>query len=383
MSWQDYKFLESASNVRTFLTKALDREPNTSVATEIATCLRQGRMFFEAAKDAPLDIRPLLVQYGVIAMGKALASARTLTAMNTFTQSHGLSDTSPYNASLEGLSLAVGGSGSFHEFNNAARLLDVFRHYGPKNEQRRVFLEYAASSHFVGKAFTFHDLFSRLPNQQTLYLDTFSRAGNCLDTHIYSESDGTAPLTVTIREKSEVDLQRVQTIVAKLRSEFPFLQHWALHEIEANYGELKLKFLNLDRASAPDATRVHVGPRNFFEEEIPPLPCTPTPLDKMPLPIQGSLFDGGNGIGAIQALHGINCSLYAVIYMATFMLGSLVRYRPQTWIHALTSKITNDRALDDHSVALVEAFLDDVLSKFPVIIMQGVTIRRENIMPAS
>ncbi len=56
MTWQAHKFLESASNVKVALREVLDRQPNTSLATEIATCLKQERMFFDAAKDAPLDM---------------------------------------------------------------------------------------------------------------------------------------------------------------------------------------------------------------------------------------------------------------------------------------------------------------------------------------
>lgn len=383
MSWQDYKFLESASNVKAALTKALDRQPSAGLATEVATCLRQGRMFFESAKDAPLDIRPLLVQYGVIAMGKALAASRTLKPMNTFTQSHGLSDTSEYNANLEELRLTVLGAGSFHEFNDAARVLDVFRHYGPKHDYRKVFVEYAPSSEFAGKSFSFHDLFSRLPEQMALYASTFDQPSNCLDTHIYADNDGTAALTVKILNQPVVDLAMVQATVAKLRVDYPLLEHWALYEATGDYGELSLKFLNLDRNVAPDTTRIDIGPRDFLNDPISELPAPPIAVDRMPLPIYGSLFVGGNGVGCIRTLDGINTSLYAIVYMATFMLGSLVRYRPQTWVHALTSKVTRDRASDDHSVALVEAFLDHVLDRFPVATMQGITTRRENIMPTA
>jgi hypothetical protein len=67
------------------------------------------------------------------------------------------------------------------------------------------------------------------------------------------------------------------------------------------------------------------------------------------------------------------------MYMATFMLGSLVRYRPETWVHALAGRVTGDRPLDDQAVALVEEFLAFMLSYVPSVAVNAITTRREDV----
>jgi hypothetical protein len=53
------KFLESTDNVRPLIKKLTGREPSAAIARDITACLQQGRLFYEAAADAPLEIRPL------------------------------------------------------------------------------------------------------------------------------------------------------------------------------------------------------------------------------------------------------------------------------------------------------------------------------------
>jgi hypothetical protein len=52
-------------------------------------------------------------------------------------------------------------------------------------------------------------------------------------------------------------------------------------------------------------------------------------------------------------------------YLGTYLLGSLVRYRPQTWIHALYGTETPNRPRDDAIRALIESFLDVASRRVP------------------
>lgn len=66
--WCDIKFLESATDVRKLLGNSRGRLPSASIAREIAVCIQQGRLFFEAAALAPIQIKPLQIYYGVVAL---------------------------------------------------------------------------------------------------------------------------------------------------------------------------------------------------------------------------------------------------------------------------------------------------------------------------
>lgn len=88
----DLKFLESTTNLRPLVKKAFGREPNAKVARDIAVSIQQGRLFFEQAEASPVEIKPLLVYYGVLSFARALTAAVKNKELSTLEQSHGLKD---------------------------------------------------------------------------------------------------------------------------------------------------------------------------------------------------------------------------------------------------------------------------------------------------
>jgi hypothetical protein len=58
-------------------------------------------------------------------------------------------------------------------------------------------------------------------------------------------------------------------------------------------------------------------------------------------------------------------SEFSLHYMALFLLSSLVRYRPQTWMHAISRSVVADMPADDQSLSLIERFLDINSSEIP------------------
>ena len=44
--------------------------------------------------------------------------------------------------------------------------------------------------------------------------------------------------------------------------------------------------------------------------------------------------------------------------MALFLLSTLVRYRPQSWTHAISRSAISEQPADDKALSLVERFLD-------------------------
>ncbi len=85
----EIQFLESIDNLKRNAAQSQGWTPNTEQATSIAACLRQGRLFYDAAKSAPLDIRPLELHYGSAAYAKALVLSINRSRFNALTQSHG------------------------------------------------------------------------------------------------------------------------------------------------------------------------------------------------------------------------------------------------------------------------------------------------------
>lgn len=112
------QFLESAVNVRSVVQQATGRAPNARKARDIATFVQQGRMFFEAADEAAIEIRPLILYYGMMAFAKAIIIARTPANIEALPQRHGLSDTSEQTSLLKDLSLRIEQGGTFQQFND-------------------------------------------------------------------------------------------------------------------------------------------------------------------------------------------------------------------------------------------------------------------------
>jgi hypothetical protein len=68
---------------------------------------------------------------------------------------------------------------------------------------------------------------------------------------------------------------------------------------------------------------------------------------------------------AIEAYEGVTLSEYSLQFLGSFLLGSLVRYKPQIWQHAISRSSSSQWPPDDRCLALVERFLDLVLGNFP------------------
>ena len=116
--WYRCKFLESSENLKPLVKTRFGREPSTFLAREIIACLQEGRLFYEAAVSAPLEIRPLQQFYGMLGFSKALIVASQLRPLSTFRRAHGLKDISGGGARIADTRLQIQGVGTFQEFND-------------------------------------------------------------------------------------------------------------------------------------------------------------------------------------------------------------------------------------------------------------------------
>ena len=87
VNWNKLKFLESTTNLKAVIKQSTGRSPSTEIARDIAACLQQGRIFFEIASAAPLQVQPLQLYYGVVGFAKAIILARNVQSIATVAQS--------------------------------------------------------------------------------------------------------------------------------------------------------------------------------------------------------------------------------------------------------------------------------------------------------
>src|SRR5262249_27147509 len=177
--WYEIKFLESADNLKAIVQASVGRAPSTGVANEIAVCIQQGRLFFEAASDAPPQIQPLLVFYGVAGFAKAIVLARKVARLCTLVQSHGLTDKSQQNITLDGLELKFEKNGTFQHFNDAIGPLGRIRYYD-KFMPKWLSHGFDTASGLEERTINITDILSRIPKLQRVYERTFQKPANTI-----------------------------------------------------------------------------------------------------------------------------------------------------------------------------------------------------------
>lgn len=177
--WYDIKFMESATNVRELLGNSMGRTPSASIAREIAVCIQQGRLFFEAASVAPIQIKPLQIYYGVVAFAQAVIVARHNHSLSTLVRAHGLTDTTSLDAGVEGLVLRVENNGTYQEFNDAVAPLGRIWYFDssmPKWHEK----PFDPVAGLSGLQITITDILARAPELAEKFAQTFGSSGKTL-----------------------------------------------------------------------------------------------------------------------------------------------------------------------------------------------------------
>jgi hypothetical protein len=161
------RFLESAANVKRVLKGAMGREPSTRLSLDVAVCLQQGRLFYEAAEVSAPEIRPLLIFYGMLNFAKALAIGRTGTMLEQLDRGHGLKDRSSNSDVLENLTVEVTGQGTFQQFNDTIRESDSVR-FESLGEYVRRYIPSSPSASLQNKKVNLKAILGRIPGSLTM-----------------------------------------------------------------------------------------------------------------------------------------------------------------------------------------------------------------------
>ena len=119
-----------------------------------------------------MEIRPLLLYYGMTAYAKAVVVGRNLRALATLSQSHGLHDVSAHDARLAELRVKVQGDGLFHALNDTVRNSEGIRYFEGSMHCRHS-IPTARSADLNDMTLSLKDILARTIRLETLYQDTF------------------------------------------------------------------------------------------------------------------------------------------------------------------------------------------------------------------
>jgi hypothetical protein len=362
--WHKCRFLESADNLKRLTKVRTGRSISSAIAREIVACVQQGRLFYEAAASAPLEIRPLQQFYGMIGFAKALVASHRMASLSTLCAAHGLSDISASNSRIPELTVRLGSAGTFQEFNDVVAELNRLCCYGGDAMEPYVIRLPTAKSHtLLGLQLTLRDLLSRIPDMESLYEMTFEAAPDLKKVGVFHDSINPSAWEVTVQGGPPIsDREAAREVVRECRHTVPFLQSWRLKYAARSYGETLLTFMNVEATGIDDLSEEWLPQHDgYFEATEPDRPDARFPVENRFNPLAG----GYSGlVYAITPVATAYLSEYSLHYLALFLLSSLVRYRPQVWAHAISRSATAQQPAGDEALSLVERFLE--LNRFAI-----------------
>lgn len=356
--WHLLQFLESSENLRKTIARHHGWRPSDARAREIAACLRQGRLFYETGATSPTDISPLQLFYGMVAFAKALTLVCDRTkGLSALVHGHGIQDDSAANSRLEELAASIDERGTLSEFNNVVAGRNRLCYFDEENHPRSIIIPCSDSAAISGLRFTFKDILSRVPGVEGLYTATTGESANTSPVAIQAPNIPENKWSIRIDDlRGYEDRDGLRAIVGELRARFPFLAAWRVLEAQRAWGRSIIQFVNVTPEGDDLAEGVLFAVGGAFY--VPPELVNAGRFENVERhldPISGGF---GGSVSAIAPLHGFNLSEYTLHYAALFMLSSVVRYRPQTWMHVLSRAVTQERPADDSMLALVELLLD-------------------------
>ncbi len=369
------KFLESTENLREIISTNSGRSVSYGLCNNIMACLEQGRSFFETAEVSPLEIRPLIVFYGMMGFARAVIMARTLKNLETLPRRHGLQDVSPHGTTLDSLVLKVTANGTFDAMNDSVRILEKFIVH--KDSEVNYFRQPTAQSQaFSNRTFTLREILARIYDIRDHYLDTYGENAKVVGCSHFSggtvESHQCFDFEVFPEDtfKSKEDLL---WIVRDLRDRFTFLKNWGFEYAGCSGGFTSIRFTNQkyageDPVDSSDVMVAVVSVDSYgCATQRNSIPVYDDDILSKTAPICGGLSTKGAiaNTHIIEPVDGIFLSELTLLYMGMFLLSSLVRYRPDIWSNVLSRRSVLNKSAGDKTLSLVEHFIEISLSRFP------------------
>jgi hypothetical protein len=122
---------------------------------------------------------------------------------------------------------------------------------------------------------------------------------------------------------------------------------------------------------------IEFDPFRFYQDERGFLPAPtarttePTKFNDISAllePLGGTISGWPVAIAPIEN----NCYLnvYTLHYLALYLLSSLVRYRPNVWVHAISRSVSDGMPADDSTLAIIETFLGYNSTEIPGLVAE-------------
>ena len=311
-----------------------------------------------------MEIRPLLLYYGMTAYAKAVVVGRNLRALATLSQSHGLHDVSAHDARLAELRVKVQGDGLFHALNDTVRNSEGIRYFEGSMHCRHS-IPTARSADLNDMTLSLKDILARTIRLETLYQDTFGEKAKThgFDLYVRNGPADEVQLRIDVPELY-VDRASLQEIITQLRGQYPALRRWRLDAAQKAWDMSVLMFENLPAEGidefAEDSLRENNGNFQFHIQGAPKSGYTD--FRDLLLPVTGGVIAGNSYF--VEPLDDLYISELSLFYAGIFLLSSLVRYRPQIWVHAVSRFSDSNRPADDQALALVEQYMAIAESTF-------------------
>lgn len=372
----DGNFLESTTNLRGVLKKSIGRQPSVKIAKGATVCLQHGRLYFDAAIKAPMEIKPLLIFYGMANFAKSLVVARNFKTLESLHQKHGVKDKSKANARLEELAVEILEQGTFQEFNDTVCTLDcIFFTTEKESMTECVSLQTSNSNMLQHKILTLKDILARINGLESLYSATFGEEAKTVNLSCFMEErNGYIELRIDDKEIF-TNVETRKSITEKWRRKYSFLKNWYLIIAERAWDNSTLVFANVDKESInklsdkiveKDNGNYYVAGGNLSGKD-----CNFVNFWEILDPSARGLMGFEFLIEPFDNTHISELSLY---YLGMFLLSSLVRYRPQIWGHSISRLVNSDSPSDDKALALIESFMGKALTTFPDAIVKAMSI---------
>lgn len=362
MDLTELRYLEGKAALTGRIATLSQRSPNGLQVAFASSCLLHGRLFWESARTAPLETKPLLLYYGAAAFAKALIVA-TGTRVEDLSQSHGLSCATGAGERIANFAIRARGVGLFQEFNDAVAPRNSFFYY-ENTMSRKLPYPTASSSALSNFKVTLDDCFARLPDLTRIYELSTGFTARTLTISVMDTSDGFSTHTIRVDIPQLYDnADGLHSIVNAVRNRAPFLAGWRLKEASKNWDNTILIFDNYipdDNENyilaSQDGSYITQRRNHQTFDAMASLP-----------PLTG----GKSGLTSfMQPIDGQSVSEHSVTLAALLGLSSLVRYHPHTWTACIYRRQISSRPIDDGLLPVIEEFLALVESKFPRLVAE-------------
>jgi hypothetical protein len=322
-TWNALQLYESTEVLKQLAKERIGFGMTSGQAMDIRSCLRQAREYFHSAGVADITVKPLLLFYGISNLSKALTmlyGGKERSRLCNLSPSHGLDHIDTFVTPLDEVACKISNTGTFPNFNEVVAKNETLTH-----ADIRVQVINASSASLVDIELSLRDLLVSVPELRVLYPLTYGSFNTILQAELSKRSDG-------YRLGLYSSMGRTLWLPAPERE-----------ETEALVGE----FLQVEGSQAfyhPYHTEIH----------LPALPNSESHWVEV-----AKTESGFRGLLVSQQHEGQLLAPLSVQFLGLYILGMIVRYRPDLWIE-LTQLGHNDRPL-----AITKAFIDHCEASFP------------------